>query len=964
MLATCLTLCPALAAAAQEPPRFTHADTLRGSNTAGRAWWDATFYDLHVRVNPGDSTIRGWNSITYRVVSRPQEMQIDLQMPLVIDSVIENGRQLAVRRDSNAFFVRAGTRLKTGDAGTVMVYYHGRPKVATNPPWVGGYQWTVDSLGNRWFNTSNEGLGASVWWPNKDYLADEPDSQRIAITVPDSLQDVSNGRLRAVTHHADHTATYEWFVTNPINNYDVAVNAGAYAHFGDLFHGENGPLTLDFYPIAYHADTARVQFKQAESMMACFENWFGPYPWYEDGYKLVETSHLGMEHQSGIAYGNRYKNGYLGRDLSGTGIGLKWDYIIVHESAHEWWGNNITVKDGADMWVHEGFAYYAEGIYTECTQSKEAGARYLIGSRRGIRNTSQIIGVYGVNNEGSGDRYSKGANMLHTIRQLVNDDAKWREILRGLNRTFWHQTVTTQQIEAYISREAGQDFSKVFDQYLRSIKIPTFEYKLADSTLDFHWTNVVPGFAMPVRVTTADSLWTLVRPAEAWSSTKVRLSSPAAFRVDENFYVMVKGPKDSVAVAPTPAVPPTQQPPAPWRQTDTDEYTRYELLDPASHSFHIIYDVTATTPGARVYFNGLRAGSEHTMHGVIDLMTGAQLQWTVVDGATARATGWANANPTEQYLQVTLPRPVPPGGQVRLRIDKTYRDTASYSTNGQVITFNRSLGIKRNSVVLPAGYEVVEVNYPSQIVTEADGRIKLSFINPGPASIPYRVRARPLSNPLRTTAASSPSLASPTSLTSPTSAPSDAARPNFTFSERAFQDRDIVYFLKQPETHSFHLYHDYTESRPGVDRYVNVVRPGSTVSEPSAVLLDTGERLKVESLKGDEIRRRGIDAEGPITPQTEVAVAWFPAVRAGQSVRLRIEETYTDPGRYVLSGDELVWDRSFGRPRNAVVLPDGWYVTANAIPAVVSLTEQGQVRLDYVNDRPDEIRVFIKARRR
>ncbi|HEY2825904.1 MAG TPA: M1 family metallopeptidase [Gemmatimonadales bacterium] len=537
--------------AAQGPLTFTHADTLRGSNTPGRSWWDATFYDLHVRVDPADSTISGWNVITYRVVTPralARDMQIDLQMPLVIDSVIEGAKHLAVRRDSNAFFVNAGATLKSGESGTVAVYYHGRPRVATNPPWGGGFQWTVDSLGNRWFNTTNEGLGASVWWPNKDYLADEPDSQRIAITVPDPTFNVSNGRLRKMTHHDDKTTTYEWFVADPINNYDVAVNAGAYAHFSTIFNGARGPLTMDFWPLAYHADTARVQFKQAEHMMACFENWFGPYPWYDDGYKLVETAHLGMEHQSGVAYGNKYKNSYLGRDLSGTGIGLKWDYIIVHESAHEWWGNSVTVKDVADMWVHEGFAYYAEGLYTECTQSKEAGAKYLIGSRRGIRNVTPVIGIYGVNHDGSGDMYPKGANLLHTIRQLVNDDTKWKDLLRGLQHTFWHQTVTSAQVEQYIARQAGLDLTKVFDQYLRGITIPTFEYTLADSTLRYRWSNVVPGFAMPVRVTTADSTWSLLTPTETWTKAKVRLSGPAAFHVDENFYVMVKGPNDSVPV--------------------------------------------------------------------------------------------------------------------------------------------------------------------------------------------------------------------------------------------------------------------------------------------------------------------------------------------------------------------------------------------------------------------------------
>src|ERR1051325_9120490 len=407
--------------AAQRAPRvFSHADTLRGSNGPARAWWDATFYNLHVTVSPVDSSISGSNAITYRVLKPANEMQIDLQMPLEIDSIVQENRRLEYRRDGNAFFVALVSPQAAGSRKTVTVHYHGKPRVATRPPWTGGFIWQHDSLDNRWIATANEGLGASVWWPNKDYLADEPDSQRVAITVPDSILDVSNGRLRATTPNGDGTTTYEWFVTNPINNYDVAVNAGHYTHFSDIYQGEKGNLTLDFYPLDYHVDTARKQFQQVKPMMQCFESWFGPYPWYEDGYKLVETPHLGMEHQSAVAYGNHYKNGYLGRDRSATGHGLQWDFIIIHESAHEWWGNNITMKDQADMWIHESFATYAEGLFTECQQGKQAGQEYTIGQRKIIRNDQPIVAAYGVNAEGSGDMYDKGANMLLAIRQLVD----------------------------------------------------------------------------------------------------------------------------------------------------------------------------------------------------------------------------------------------------------------------------------------------------------------------------------------------------------------------------------------------------------------------------------------------------------------------------------------------------------------------------------------------------------------
>ena len=540
---TLLTAVPAALSsqtAPAAPPVFTHADTLRGSNTPERAWWDAAFYDLHVKVNPADSSISGYNAITYRVLKKAREMQIDLQLPLVVDSIVQDGTELSVRRDGNAFFVRLLAAQTIGEKKKISVYYHGKPVVAVRPPWDGGFVWARDSLTRPWIVTANEGTGASVWWPNKDIYSDEPDSQRVAITIPDSLIEVSNGRLRSTTRNSDATTTYEWFVVNPINNYDVAVNAGHYAHFSDIYEGEKGKLTLDFWPLDYHVDTAKKQFAQVKPMLQCFESWFGPFPWYEDGYKLVETPHLGMEHQSAVAYGNHYKNGYLGRDRSATGHGLLWDFIIVHESAHEWFGNSITMKDAADMWIHESFATYAEGVFTECTQGKKAGAEYTIGQRKLIRNDEPIIGAYGVNHEGSGDMYDKGANMLLTIRQLVDDDARWRGILRGLGKTFWHQTVATKQIEDYMSTQSGIDLSKLFDEYLRTTKVPTLEYKLQGAQLSYRWANVVPGFAMPVKITTSPGRLGWIRPTETWKTTTVKLDRPGDFHVDENFYVDVK----------------------------------------------------------------------------------------------------------------------------------------------------------------------------------------------------------------------------------------------------------------------------------------------------------------------------------------------------------------------------------------------------------------------------------------
>jgi hypothetical protein len=400
-----------------------------------------------------------------------------------------------------------------------------------------------------------------------------------------------------------------------------------------------------------------------------------------------------------------------------------------------------------------------------------------------------------------------------------------------------------------------------------------------------------------------------------------------------------------------------------FRQTQTDDYTRYELLDPATHSFRILYDVSATSAGARFYFNAIREGAEPTVQRVTDLMTGQPLQWRIASGAEARAAGMTNANASGRYIQVTLARPVPDGGQARVRIDKTYRDTVSYRRQGDGILFDRSLGIDRNAIVLPAGYELTACNYPSQVAQEADGRIRISFMNRGPAAVPLRIEAVPLARNQARTNVAAPARA--TSAAAPAAASTAAARArvDYTFSERAFENRDITYFLHQPETHSFRLFHDYTETRSGTDRYVNVVRAGSKASAAEAVLLDTGERLAVETLRGQAIRERGVQLES-ITAESEVVLITFPPVREGGSARLRITETYTDPDRYLQHGEELVWDRSLGRPRNTVVLPEGWYLTANAVPAVIDRLPDRRIRLRYVNDRPGEIDVIIKAKRR
>lgn len=537
LLALCL-LAPEIGNdAAAQTRTFTRADSLRGGITPERAWWDVSFYDLHIRLDPADSTVRGRNAITYRITGKARDMQIDLQEPLRVDSVVQGGRRLTVRREGNAFFVRPTGRQRIGETATVTVYYSGRPQVAENPPWDGGLIWSRGAGGEPWISVACQELGASVWWPTKDTQADEPDSQRVALTVPDSLQALANGRLRGVERGPDGT-TYEWFVSDPINNYAVSAYLGRYAQMNETFPGEAGALTVTMWPLAANLERARDQFTQVQPVLRCFEHWFGPYPWYRDGYQLIEAPHLGMEHQSAVAYGNGYRNGYKGKDLSGTGWGLTWDFIIVHETAHEWFGNNITTADIADMWVHESFANYSESLYTECLYGTAAGAEYVIGTRALIKNDAPIVGTYGVNARGSGDMYPKGGNMLHTIRQIIGDDARWNRILRGLNREFRHQVVTGLQVREYITAQSGIPLEKVFEQYLTTTRIPAFEYRLEGSRLSYRWADVVPGFAMPVKVRVSADSAVRLTPTEAWRTSVLPLRHPENFAVDPNFYVI------------------------------------------------------------------------------------------------------------------------------------------------------------------------------------------------------------------------------------------------------------------------------------------------------------------------------------------------------------------------------------------------------------------------------------------
>lgn len=518
---------------------FTEQERLRGSVTPEREWWDVQHYDLTLSVMPDTKSVKGSNVISFRTLKSGDRMQVDLQPPLAITRVVHGDEDLAFVRDGNVYWVDFASPLGADTDDQIEVFYEGRPIESMRPPWSGGFTWGRDSKGGPFIATTCQGDGASIWWPNKDHGYDEPDrGMDIRVTVPEDLVAVSNGRLKGQQHDpAAETRSFHWQVTNPINNYCVNVNIGRYMSISSTYEGEGGTLDVDYWVLKHQEENARRQFKEVPRTLAAFEHWFGKYPFYEDSYKLVVVPYLGMEHQSSVTYGNGFKNGYKGRDLSETGVGLKFDFIIVHESAHEWWGNNVSMDDVADMWIHESFANYAENLFVEYHFTEKEAQDYVIGCRKLIKNDSPIIGTYGLNRSGSGDMYYKGGNMLHTMRHIVNDDEKWRQVLRGINEEFWHQTVTTDEFEAYISRASGFDFGPFFDQYLRTPAIPVLAYERAEGGVSLWWQGAVSDFEVPVVVRLNGEERRVLVSAEP---TRIDLAGPLrSIELDRNFYMDV-----------------------------------------------------------------------------------------------------------------------------------------------------------------------------------------------------------------------------------------------------------------------------------------------------------------------------------------------------------------------------------------------------------------------------------------
>ncbi|MGF7079682.1 M1 family metallopeptidase [Mucilaginibacter sp. UYCu711] len=526
----------------QQKAAYSRADSLRGSLSSPlRTCYDINFYHLDVRFDIDKKMISGSNLFKFTATKDFRKLQFDLFSNLTIERVRYKGLNLSYRREFNAVFVTFPKTILKDSKDEFTVFYSGKPTIAKHAPWDGGVVFAMDSLGKPWVATACQGIGASIWWPNKDQQDDEVDSALISISVPDQLKDVSNGRLRKVIPLNDGYTRFDWFVANPINNYDIEANIGDYTHFNDSYNGEKGLLSLDYWVLSYNEDKARKQFgNNVKPMLTAFEHWFGPYPFYEDGYKLIETPHLGMEHQSGTAYGNKYRNGYLGRDLSGTGRGLTWDFIIIHESGHEWFGNSITAKDIADMWIHESFTNYSESLFIENTIGKLAGQEYVHGSRRSILNDEPIIGPYGVNKEGSGDMYAKGSAILNMIRTIINDDEKWRSILKGLNSKFYHRTVVSKEITNYINEQSGINFDPVFDQYLKHSGIPTLEFRFENGRTWCRWIADVAGFNMQVRIRTKGRPYILISPTTTFRPVDVSGLNKENLEVDTfNYYIGV-----------------------------------------------------------------------------------------------------------------------------------------------------------------------------------------------------------------------------------------------------------------------------------------------------------------------------------------------------------------------------------------------------------------------------------------
>ncbi len=489
----CLLICFSLFTTSQN---FSRKDSLHGGFGIERTCFDVKKYDLNIRINPTEKFIKGFNEITFTIDDETQKIQLDLFENMKIEKILWNNISLKFKREFNAVFISFPNILTKKSQHTIQFYYSGKPNIAENAPWDGGFVFDKDMNGKPWIGVAVQGTGASLWYPCKDGQADEPDlGAIIRVAVPNGLMNVSNGRLINEIKEKDGYTRWDWEVKNPINNYSITVNIGDYVHF----HENHNGLDMDFYVLRMNEKKAKKHFEaDVKPMMNCFESKFGEYPFKEDSYKLIETSYLGMEHQSAVAYGNKYVKGYLGNDLSGTGIGMFFDYITIHETAHEWFGNSITAKDIADMWIQEGFTTYAESVFLECEKGYDSAMAYMYGIRRNIKNTKRVQGFYGVNNESSGDMYSKIANLINTLRHVLNDDDKWWWIIKNFHETNKKKIIEKKDVVDYFTKQMNMNCAPIFEHYLTKLNIPKLKVRKENNYLIYHWTDVENSFEMPI----------------------------------------------------------------------------------------------------------------------------------------------------------------------------------------------------------------------------------------------------------------------------------------------------------------------------------------------------------------------------------------------------------------------------------------------------------------------------------
>ena len=529
ILLTLAASLPLFAQPAARPAEPTHADILRGAYGPYRANNDLLFYHLDIRLDPEQKTINGKVTIRFKMLQDAARIQLDLHEALQVDKILLGGTELKYERDSGAVFVDFPETLHAGRTYSIDFYYSGHPLETGR---FGGITFRKDPAGRPWINTACEGTGASLWWPNKDQWRDEVENMQISVAIPNDLVDVSNGKFVGKTDLGDGYTRWDWLVQYPINNYDVSLNIGNYEHFSDRL----GNVPLDFYALPEDLDKAKKQFVQAKGMLEAYQHYFGEYPFAKDGYKLIEAPYSGMEHQSAVTYGNHFANGYLERDWTGVGISPKFDFIIIHESAHEWFGNSITAADVSDMWIHEGWATYLESLYVEYTFGHDDAIKYLNGYKPKVRNRQPIITEHGVNRTPPQDQYFKGALFLNTLRSVVNDDKRWWALLHDFYQHFKYRTILTEDVVDYFNQSLKMDLTPIFDEYLRHAALPALELKFDDEqgTVQYRWKADAAGFAMPVKVG-APGKWRIVRPTAEWQTMKTPIGK-ADFTVDTDHY--------------------------------------------------------------------------------------------------------------------------------------------------------------------------------------------------------------------------------------------------------------------------------------------------------------------------------------------------------------------------------------------------------------------------------------------